>query len=60
MRGKNQTKLPNKIYFIEYGSQVFGPYTSRPTGIAKKLLIPELAIIITYVKDNDGNYIKQL
>jgi hypothetical protein len=57
MRGQYQNKLPNKLYFINDGYRILGPYIKKPSTIMKRLLNPRGLII--YVKDEFDNYIKQ-
>ena len=58
MRCGNQTKLPTRIYFINHGDNVYGPYRSRPTGTVKGLNDPT-ATIVSFLRDIKGNYIKE-
>ena len=53
MRGKYKTKLPNKLHFIDRGSQFLGPYVNTPTALLK-----EGGSLITYSKDEFDNYIQ--
>ncbi len=59
MRCGNQTKLPTRIYFINHGNNVYGPYRSRPTGTVKGLVDPSSATIVSFLCDINGNYIKE-
>jgi hypothetical protein len=59
MRCKNQTKLPTRIYFINYGNKVYGPYISRPTNTIKELGDPNSATLVSFLRDTKGNYIKE-
>jgi len=58
MRGKYQNKLPDKIYFVDNGHNILGPYIKMPTLIIKRMFVPPTLII--YVKDEHGNYIKTI
>lgn len=55
MRGGGYTSLPSKIYFVEISGHYHGPYIKRPTLILKEWN----AVLVTHVRDANGNYIKE-
>ena len=59
MRGVGKKKIPNKIYFVDTSRGILGPYTKMPTLVMKETFVVP-PILITYVKDEHGNYIKKI
>jgi hypothetical protein len=55
-RGQHQHGLPKKLYYIDRGTVVLGPYAKRPTLMLKNSLN---GVLVEYVLDANENYIKQ-